>query len=75
MQPAKAQAQLHIYLAFAICKHHDCRLLSYSITLFTEISPYETPHNGASGMGMHCVPMSKKVITQTHCFIPIPHAQ
>ena len=33
--------------------------------IFKEISPYETPHNGASGMGMalHCLPMSHKVIT------------
>ena len=23
--------------------------------IFTEISPYETPQNGASGMGMHCL--------------------
>ena len=43
--------------------------------IFTEISPYETPHNGASGMGMHCLPMSHKVITQANCFIPITHAQ
>ena len=62
--------------AFAICKHLDCRLLSYSIThFFTEISPNETPHNGASGMGMHCLSMSYKVITQTNCFIPFKHAQ
>ena len=43
--------------------------------IFTEISPYETPNNGASGMGMHCLPMSHKVITPTNCFIPITHAQ
>ena len=45
-------------IAFAICKHHDCRLLSYSITnFFKEISPYETPHKGASEKGMHCLPV------------------
>ena len=26
--------------------------------IFTEISPHKTPHYGASGMGMHCLPMS-----------------
>ena len=36
--------------------------------ILTEISPYETPHNGASGMGMHCLPMSHKVFTQANCW-------
>ena len=43
--------------------------------IFTEISLYETPYYGASGMGMHCLHMSHKVIIQANCFIPITHAQ
>ena len=43
--------------------------------VFTEISPYETKHNGSSRMGTHCLPMSHKVITQANCFVPIAHAQ
>ena len=46
-----------------------------SLIFFTEINPYETPHNGTSEMGMHCLPVPYKVITQANCFIPITHAQ
>ena len=89
MRPAKAQAQLPIYSLRRLQKFiiltispQVMTIVIYSplpvssITHFlTEISSYETTHNGASGMGMQCLPLSHKVITQANCFIPITHAQ
>ena len=46
-----------------------------SLIFFSEISSNETPHNGGSGMEMHCLLMSHKVIMPANCFIPITHAQ
>ena len=47
-------------------------ILEDGLIHYYSISPYETLHNGASRMGMYCLPMSQNfiVIIQDNCFIP-----
>ena len=84
MRPAKAKAQLrikslrHLQTFNTLTLNPPVMTIAIyssllSLIFFTEISFYETPHNGASVMGMQCLSMSHKAIKQDNCLIPITY--